>query len=377
MEKPTTQRSSALDTLRGIAVLLVLVRHVQLPGGLSAWLDVPLRAIQRGGWAGVDLFFVLSGYLVSGLLFSAWKKDGQLRVGRFLIRRGFKIYPAFYVMLIAVLAWRWPGWSYALSEGLFVQNYGPAIFPHTWSLAVEEHFYLALPLVLWLAHGKKERPFAALPVIVPGVAIVCLALRIATAWDSDIATRANYAPTHLRCDALFFGVLLSWLSHFHRAALDAFTAKHRRAFVALGVLGVAPAFVFGLGPTWFLHTAGFTALYLAAGCWLLLAVRHGWSARPLAGIGFYSYSIYLWHIPVQRILLDGHCRDWFPRDGFERPVIYLVATITFGVLAAWLVELPFLKLRDRLFPSRAAGANMIGASIAEVPAMSAVSSLSH
>lgn len=352
LKTPTAQRSQALDTLRGIAVLLVLFRHMPIPGGLHSWLDAPLRVLQRGGWAGVDLFFVLSGYLVSGLLFSSWKNYSELRIGRFLIRRAFKIYPAFYVMLIAVLIWRWPGWNYALSEGLFVQNYGPAIFPHTWSLAVEEHFYLGLPLVLWLACGKKEHPFAALPVVVFGVAIVCLTLRIVTAWDSESATRANYTPTHLRCDALFFGVLLSWLGCFHREALEAFITKHHRLLVTFGVLGVAPVFFYELGPTWFLHTVGFSVLYLAAGCWLLLALRHDLSVRLLAGIGFYSYSIYLWHIPVQRILLDGYCRSWFPRDGWEQSMIYFMTTIALGMLAAWLVELPFLKLRDRFFPAR-------------------------
>src|SRR5437899_380470 len=101
MEKPTTQRLAALDTLRGIAVLLVLCRHMPL-AKLPGWLLGPLEILQRGGWAGVDLFFVLSGFLVSSILFREWQQSGEMKAGRFLARRAFKIYPAFYVMLAVV-----------------------------------------------------------------------------------------------------------------------------------------------------------------------------------------------------------------------------------------------------------------------------------
>ena len=95
MEKPTTQRSAALDTLRGIAVLLVLCRHMPLSPKLPEWFLAPLQVLQRGGWAGVDLFFVLSGFLVSSILFREWQRSAKLHAGRFLVRRAFKIYPAF------------------------------------------------------------------------------------------------------------------------------------------------------------------------------------------------------------------------------------------------------------------------------------------
>lgn len=348
--QPASPRLAPLDTLRGIAVLLVLARHAPL-AGLPEWLAVPMKVIHRGGWAGVDLFFVLSGFLVSGLLFREWREHGRLRAGRFLLRRGFKIYPAFYVMLAVVLAWaawhgRWPGWPIVLSEVFFVQNYGPSLFPHTWSLAVEEHFYLTLPLVLWLARGEKARPFASLPAVVLGVCIVCLGLRLAAAWDSDVAVRANYVPTHLRCDGLFFGALLAWLHHFHREQLAAFVAQRRTALALAAAALLAPAFALELGPVWFLHTAGFTLLYLGAGALVLLAVHSGWRRGPVAWIGFYSYSIYLWHIAVQRILLP----KLLPPDAAPVLVLalYFAAAIVAGIVMAWVVELPFLRLRERL-----------------------------
>ncbi len=355
VENPAAQRMAALDTLRGVAVLLVLARHMAVPAALPAWLDVPLHALQRGGWVGVDLFFVLSGFLVSGLLFREWTRHGELRAGRFLIRRGFKIYPAFYVMFAVVLLWsarggRWPGIGFVASEALFVQNYGPALFPHTWSLAVEEHFYLALPLLLWLVRGKKDRPFAALPRVFAIIAIACLALRIVGAWGQTHATRASFAPTHLRCDSLLMGVLISWLVHFHGEKIARFVQRWRWWMLAAAVPLAAPAFVFDLATTSFLFTFGFTALYVAAGLILLFAVHHPGRRGALAWVGFYSYSIYLWHIPVERIFLPMLLPAGFPP--LLGAVAYFAASIAAGVLAAWIVELPFLRLRDRFFPSR-------------------------
>jgi peptidoglycan/LPS O-acetylase OafA/YrhL len=259
------------------------------------------------------------------------------------------------MMLAVVVAWsvghgRWPGWSHVAGEALFVQNYAPAIFPHTWSLAVEEHFYLLLPPLLLCFRGQKERPFAALPAVFASVAIGCLALRVAGAWGQEQAVRASFAPTHLRIDSLLFGVLLSWLAYYRGAQLRQFVRRWRWWMFALAITLAAPAFAFELAPTWYLFTFGFSALYLASGLLLLLALHHPVRRGALAWIGFYSYSIYLWHIAVERILLPAI----LPRDvgPLLRLAAYLPASIAAGVLAAWVVELPFLRLRDRWFPSR-------------------------
>lgn len=136
-------RNKRLDVLRCIAILLVIGHHAQT---FPVW--------TRTGWVGVDLFFVLSGFLISGLLYSEYKKRQNISVGRFFIRRGLKIYPAFYFFLAATLAAQLllykgsvPLKPY-LYEMLFIQNYHFAIWQHTWSLAVEEHFYIALALLL-------------------------------------------------------------------------------------------------------------------------------------------------------------------------------------------------------------------------------------
>ena len=167
-EKQIKSRLVCLDFLRGVAILLVLGAHMP-HAGLEA--GVPLAGLLRlwhgFGGAGVDLFFVLSGFLVGGLLLAEIKRSGKADAKRFLIRRGFKIWPTYYVYLLALpLLQIWGGetrfvdaalWSLRANL-LHLQNYwlsGSAFStlpnyisprPHTWSLAVEEHFYLALAI---------------------------------------------------------------------------------------------------------------------------------------------------------------------------------------------------------------------------------------
>lgn len=359
MEKttPPAFRSAPLDALRAVAVLLVLGRHFpEMPPG---WKGAPMpgwvELWQRAGWIGVDLFFVLSGFLVSGLLFREYRRFGEIRYGAFLARRGFKIYPAFYFMFGAVLLYAaqmgrpFVGWPVVLSELFFVQNYGPALFPHTWSLAVEEHFYLLLPLLLLAVRGKKDAPFARLPLWFIGIAVIELAARIATTQMLDFRLKTHLFPTHLRLDALLFGVLISWATHFAPRALEQAWTRFRWPLAVAAVALVVPAFCLEIGRGWYLHTIGLTGFSFASGVLLMFVLRWPGAWRPLAVIGTYSYSIYLWHIPVRFFGLA-----WLPRDAepLTRAAAYLALSIVTGILAAWLIERPFLALRDRLFPSR-------------------------
>src|SRR5581483_5569531 len=132
--------------LRGVAVLLVLGRHLNPPTNCPEWLQIPLGLWQRGGWVGVDLFFVLSGFLVSGLLFQDYRQHGRLHIGRFYVRRGLKIYPGFYALLavtagmICCFLRRPLPVQRLLAEAVFLQNYlgfeWGTLWNHTWSLAI-------------------------------------------------------------------------------------------------------------------------------------------------------------------------------------------------------------------------------------------------
>jgi len=138
------KRLREIDFLRGIAILLVFFRHKELFSSLT-----------KMGWIGVDLFFVISGFLVSGLLFKEYKRFGSINVKLFLIRRGFKIYPIYYLSYIFYLFFKLKSETfslkYVLADLFFIQNYvygfGYA-YVASWSLAIEEHFYLVLALLL-------------------------------------------------------------------------------------------------------------------------------------------------------------------------------------------------------------------------------------
>src|ERR1700751_3039383 len=131
-----------LDVLRGFAILLVMGVHVP---AYPIWSTL-------GGY-GVDLFFLLSGFLISNLLFGEYRKSGSIRFIRFLSRRALKLYPSFYLLLVLTVLYCAFGHvpftsRQLLGEIVLTQNYIGGIWGHTWSLAVEEHFYLLLPLLL-------------------------------------------------------------------------------------------------------------------------------------------------------------------------------------------------------------------------------------
>lgn len=336
-------RNQPLDILRGIAILLVLGYHYPY---FKLW--------GRAGWCGVDLFFVLSGFLISGLLFSEYKRTQRVDTVRFLVRRGFKIYPAFYV-LMAVTAAHWlifrdriPIKKF-LASVFFLQDYLPHIWGHGWSLAVEEHFYWMLPLLLlWMIVKSRDRenPFRAILCTFAGLAVACLGFRVIAVIRGDPLS-AIQLPTHMRIDSLFAGVTLGYYRHFHP---DLFARVARKAWLLLGLVLLIPAFVFPLGSP-VVETIGFTLLYTGFGSLLVWSVdrrssRNG-VARALAWTGRYSYSIYLWHLPLRVTVFSGP-------PTLVSFFLFLAASIAFGAAMSRLIEIPFLQLRDRLFPPKTA-----------------------
>ena len=371
----TRSRLKQLDGLRAVAVLLVLCSHVPS----FVWL-------QRCGWIGVDLFFVLSGFLVSGLLYSEYKKRGSLSPKRFLIRRGLKIYPAFYTFLIGAVIlmlathMRIPS-DQLVAEALFVQNYYGGLWGHTWSLCIEEHFYLLLTavlFVLWRRAKGDASPFDVTPKMTLVVAIVLLAARGVTYLVVDpYDFQKQMKPTHLRIDSLLFGVCLAYFHYFHHKKFTEAVRKNRLWILLLSFTALAPAVVFPVN-TAFMSTIGFTLLYLGFGGVLLLALyctdsglpsplRRMFSAAAtlLARVGTYSYSIYLWHLVVASLGLTLIRRVSIKAAAImpsgllaQRPhpllefAAYVAASVAVGIIMAKLVEMPVLKLRDRCFPRR-------------------------
>lgn len=356
-------RLPQLDLLRFLAVFLVLGRHlIPCPESVSPWLAAVTRAWHRGGWVGVDLFFVLSGFLVSGLLFREHRLQGHVRAGHFLVRRGFKIYPAFWALLAATLVLG--GVNEAsprnvLGELLFLQNYLGRLWNHTWTLAIEEHFYFLLAgWVAWRCRRRPEAPFDGLPLWFAGVALACLALRAATSSSGLPYSHVTHLfPTHLRIDSLLFGVLLAHAWH-HRDLGDRAWLPRAAPWMALaGIALLAPPFVWKIEETPWIAVFGLTGIYVGGGLLLLalLAVeprRLRWLA-PLTRMGRDSYSIYLWHMPVSAwgVQLAIEARGG-PLLWPTYAALYLGGSLLVGVVLARAIEWPVLRLRDRLYPSR-------------------------
>lgn len=370
-------RLVCLDLLRFVAVFLVLGRHMPPPpADCPAGVKTLLETWIRGGWIGVDLFFVLSGFLVSGLLFGEFKQRGRIGVARFYVRRGWKIYPPFYALmvfagLVFVLNQRPIPLEYFGPELIFVQNYMQGVWDHTWSLAVEEHFYLLLPLVMVLVlrlNRGSGMPLKPIVWIAAVSAVAALALRIWTAIEhppsnttpfSEINLRHTF-PTHLRIDALFFGVALSYFYQFDTARFVRVLTPWRRGLIALGLLALVPPFLFRLEATPFLYTIGFTLNSLGSGALLVGLLLgdgpHSRMSRILAAIGAYSYSIYLWHLAWLIVLLPTAEGAFGGRFLYgPRLALYFAGSVALGVLMAFAVEVPSLWLRDRWFPRRDPG----------------------
>ena len=340
-------RLLSLDCLRLAACVLVVLRHVPQPGGHPPG----LYELHRGGWVGVDLFFVLSGYLVSGLLFREHLRRGSVDVGRFLVRRGLKLYPAFYCFLLTTLAlvsWRGLHLYYPVTprtvagEAFFLQNYVGRVWNHTWSLAVEEHFYLAVVLAVWLLGCRR------VPALCWLLVLLCPLLRH---WHAG----PLYA-THLRADALAVGVLLAHWQCFRPGSFAAFWRRARWLALPAGVALLAVPFAWDYRTVPHFRVWGFSALALgsalAVGSLVVGRPTGGRVVRFAAWLGTHSYSVYLWHMPVVVWAVPRlHLSDPWAIAGAG-----VAASLAVGVAAAKLVELPVLRLRDRLLPPRAPAA---------------------
>jgi peptidoglycan/LPS O-acetylase OafA/YrhL len=274
----------SLDGLRGIAVLAVMATHFNAP------------AIVNGGLVGVTLFFVLSGYLITTLLVTEREAVGRIDLANFYIRRGARLLPALALLLVAVGAALVidgrPGVALAgvVTSSLYVSNLavagGVVLGPleHTWSLAIEEQFYLLWPAILIIGIARKRLLVALL---IAGIA-VSAALRLGPITDIERFWWL-YHHTFTRADALLVGCLL---------ALVPF-----RPSLPTTILAVASLIFLVVLPT---DQGTFATLLLLptaiAGGIVVISKPRWLGIAPLVAVGRISYGLYLWHFPLAELL---------------------------------------------------------------------------
>ncbi len=342
-------RVANLDLLRAAAIVPVVLANASAEGVLTG----TLGRLADSGWVGVDLFFVLSGWLIGGLYWRERERFGSVQTGRFWARRWLRTVPPYLVALFAVLAAR--AFLLGASDNfdwrflVFVQNY--AQIPYwgvSWSLCVEEHFYLALPLVL----GGALRVRGGVPLALGAAALVSLVSRVLTVPDGADPWGLHYTATHMRLEGLALGVAAAWVYHCRPDLWPAL----RRAGRALALPGLAFIAAVPWLPLDVLNRYAYTGVDLAFVAVLLAVADRAplplASSRTVRAIALTSYSVYM----TQATAFDAYQRlvgDALP--GLPQAVHLVGALVLVGAVGAAFyaaVERPSLWLRRRLAPRR-------------------------
>ncbi|MGA3237994.1 MAG: acyltransferase [Bryobacteraceae bacterium] len=330
-------RIKQLDALRSLAVFMVLGTHF---GAMTSSMPILIQI----GWTGVDLFFVLSGFLISGLLFREYKVSGNIRVGHFLARRSIKLYPAYYTLIIATIVIARVisipyTWGAIWPSIVFVQNYYTQdIWGHLWSMAVEEHFYVLLPIAFWLAIRTTKSPFDRLPQAASLVMIFCLICRCVSVWHDEQFTFPM--QSHLRFDGLAFGVLISYFWEFRPEYINNIVRSQGRWLLCAAILLLSPQCFLSIHSP-YMYTIGLTSISLGYGGLLIYSVKcvraDNVFISGAARIGVYSYTIYLVHAPV---LVWTLCHGYSVDRINVAFCSYISISIVLGILFAKILGAP-------------------------------------
>jgi peptidoglycan/LPS O-acetylase OafA/YrhL len=326
------------------------------------------------GWMGVDLFFVLSGFLIASQLLKPWARGAKPDYGRFFTRRALRTIPAFAVVVtlyFAVPKLRespgiQPFWQFAtFTENLLFKPTGPKAFDQVWSLCVEEQFYLLFPLALGLlarTASARKTVTVLLAIIVAGIVLrVSLWLALVANKPFDLHSESNwqpyvsliYYPTWSRLDGLLAGIALALLKIFRPSAWKGFVAKPN-LLLAAGLTGIGIAIMlFGGG---FSPLAGVAIGFPLLSASMALIVAAASTGRGLVGkyripggqaLATGAYSLYLTH-KLAYHAVGAWISPALGTTGYSRLALAIAVALVIGALLYWGVERPFLVLRDRL-----------------------------
>ncbi len=349
---PRRDHLPALDGLRGLAVLLVLWSHLPL--------FPTLKNIVKPGYFGVELFFVLSGFLITRILL--YDKQQQRGIGGFYLRRTLRIFPIYYLLLLILLIVA-PG-EYLAWCGLYLHNFYQAFVDtrdpmgHGWSLAVEEHFYLLWPwVVMLLARARAMKVVIGLLAGTVGfAAVVTLFDGAAIGGHSFQAWRIIYVTTPVRAGSLALGALFAFIEpQLRRSPAEARGLAMRLLIPAMLICLFSGIFLSRVWheKTWIPFSKFVGYAMLAGGVFLATLSLHGSTARvarylqsaPLRFVGRISYGLYLYHFPIYLALGQTHRDD----TAAHYPSMVLAVVLSFVAAATsyYVLERPILRLKNR------------------------------
>jgi peptidoglycan/LPS O-acetylase OafA/YrhL len=331
-----------LNGWRAIAVSLVIAAHSSIMlQNSGTWIGAKAAVMFSHAGIGVDIFFSISGFLICTLLLNEKNQTGSIGLTSFYIRRTFRILPPLFAYLATLTAFRLSGLIPTIESGeiltsaLFVRNYFPAgswYTGHFWTLAIEEHFYLFVPIVLSVLSWKAGLRFAI------AVVVCCALIR----WAEFV-----YSPgmkvefrTEARIDAIMYGAIGAFLVYHSRSAVE----RHLTGFRAIGIL-----FALVLGCYFFpAMPVRRTLMAMAMPIPIIFTVLHAETTlakilelRPLQWIGRLSYSLYIW----QMMFLVPYDR---PLGIFQSFPIAFICAIVCAAGSYYLIERPSIRLGHRL-----------------------------
>lgn len=366
MDKNSRQKLYGLDHLRALAIVSVFLFHYYiLSGGQPEWLS----DLAKFGWTGVDLFFVLSGFLIASQLFAQIKQGQKLAFKPFFLKRFFRIVPAFLVtvaLYFSIPFFRekeslppiWKFLTFTQNLGLNLKDFGT--FSHAWSLCVEEHFYLFLPLILILlqfTNSIRKSYWLIIALFLFGFAIRLYSfnqLYLPRTEDENgwmYWYKYIYYPTYSRLDGLLVGVSIAGIYQFLPAAWDKI-AEYGNLFIISGVAVLTGAYFLCYDQMTFNASVfGFPLIAIGYGMMVIGAISptsflYKWKSKLTTWIAILSYATYLTHKGV--IHMTHHLLTGLKIGNNLMLLICMITCISFAYLLHLLIEKPFMKLRNSI-----------------------------
>ncbi len=355
-----------LDNLRAFAIIMVLFFHY------NRWFEHPawFPDVLKFGWTGVDLFFVLSGFLISSQLFAQIKKEGTFSIKDFYIKRFFRIIPIYLFVLAIYFLFPFfsgtqalpPLWKFLT----FTQNFGADFEQHrsfgvVWSLCVEEHFYLLLPatLLLLLKTGAFKKAYLLLLILF----LAGFLFRLYS-WYGVYMQQSNgienrflwvssiYYPTYCRLDGLLAGVAAAAFYNYLPSLFSGLT-KYANGLIIVGLLiSTITYFLFGNNVDFARSIFSFPLVSIGFGCLVVGAIMpnsflYKWKSGALSMIAKLSYALYLIHMAVILLVQKIFSDLGVSKDSNLMLVLSIAFCIALALILHYGIEKPFMKMREQ------------------------------